>query len=346
MAKDLHITISTKKRRALNEVEFAAAIDALAKTNIEIKDPYNSLKDYSFDVPGCPIYVCRRPIASFLEDVKIIAAENAQYEREQTELRRANQHFTDEHVRLSERIAALAGENAALNARLSNASEACVTWEQRHTNVKAKLAAKDELLNAAGRDLEKLRAGFSASERELARVREERDAISAERDLLAAARENQRNTIIGFQQRMKSFDAEATRLRAEIGEERAARRQEAASAAGLSELYRLRGDALMSAYQALSSRNEELAVATSALEAARKELASSDRTLAEHTHNHGEDAAQYAVNAYDAAGKAARVVLTFCADGSIVLDTGDGPVTINGNVAMEGNMKATGVLSS
>lgn len=386
------------------------------------------MRNFTFGGNEYAINVNGRHIMVFLEDVKTIVGENAQYEREQTELRRANEHFSAEHVRLSERIAALDAQlhnaneqiadqerrlsnqsisignyqkamsdrdeqivrmiesmgalesaNRELSERMDRANNACVTWEQRHTNVKAKLEAKDQLLNAAGRDLEALRERATGFQEELSAALKERDAVKQALvceqtksgnlkescDRMVMARENQCNTIIGVQQRAAAFDAECTRLRIEVANERNERRQEAANSAREIALLRETNESFATAHTAnyeresgnartyletiialrdtvvrlegalesvdtnfkladaaLSARNEELAIANAALNDVREELGRCT------------------------VPRPGSFKIEFNRDGSIVLDTGDGPVTINGKVDMNGNLQTSGALSS
>jgi chromosome segregation ATPase len=377
MAKDIHVTLSAKKRRALNEVDFAAVIDSLAKCKLEIRDPCEPLKHWSFDCNGHMIVVNKSPLDKFLGDVQIIVGENAQYEREQTELRRANQHYSDEHVRLSKRIVEQEGALASLTQQRDNEREANVVWEQRHTNLKAKLAAKDALLNAAGRDMEVLRERATGFQEELASalaqlgnaneqiadqerrlknqgdsiaqyqagtdpvkdylvksLLESVDALTVKCSQLAAARNNQRNTIIGHQQSLSAFDIEATRLREEVAEERDARRKQEGVA-----------DGLRSALADVTAERDSLKGLL--------DWADRTRTAGEHPTAHlvrrtqkleGELATANAelndLRATLAEGNAttSKVVLTVHANGAVTLDAGESPVTLQGHVWAEGNV--------
>jgi chromosome segregation ATPase len=253
MSKDINVSLSIKgTRRALNDVQFAAFARSLMDGSFGVKAGHRNpgelrerFADYSFDRCGV-ISVNGVEISEFLRDVDVIASENAQYEREEADLRRANKEFSD--------------ENARLSARLDGANNACIVWEQRHTNVTAKLAAKDALLNAVGKDVEVLREKIADQARRLEnqaksiaeyqagkdpvndwfakQLQGKIDALTADNQSKSNAiaslnvdNTKMANAIAGHNQRLASFDAEATRMREELAAERAARRNEAAAAA-------------------------------------------------------------------------------------------------------------------
>jgi DNA repair exonuclease SbcCD ATPase subunit len=396
MSKDINVSISVKPRRALNDVDFAAAIQSLSVGDFQALNNRDSVRNYTFGGNGYAIAVNGRHIQVFLSDVRAILEENVQYERTEAELRKANQQWADEHLRMSADIRRLSdeltlarerdveqeGKLAELTERLDRNLEANLTWEQRHTNVTEKLAArnlqvdnlvaqltaKDALLNAAGRDLEVLRERNAELERLNAnqsesikqyqagkdpvadylikQYQEQIHALTDRCDSIAAARNKQADTIIGFQQRMAAFDAEATRLREEVAAERAARRQEAANAAREIALLREANESFATSHTANYER--ESSNARTYLE----EIVSLRNTIAVIGADNDRltnklvrltdqrDAALGRLGSDKAERKPTRVVLVIHADGSVQLDTGDAPVVVQGNVSVNGEVAA------
>jgi len=194
MSKHLHVTLSVKRVRALNDVQLAAAVLGLMRSNFEVRHQFNGLQNYTFQDERFLIHVDGFPITRFLGDVEIIMAENAQYEREHGELRRANEHFSHEHVRLSDRIKELEAENADQKRRLGNQSDSIGHYQEKEERFEQRHASDAEAIQVIARQkgtLEEIIAD-----------------LRAERENLMTRIESQRKTIIDFQQKQHSFNVE------------------------------------------------------------------------------------------------------------------------------------------
>jgi chromosome segregation ATPase len=283
-------TEDTKPRRALNDVQFAAAIDSLAKCKFEVRDPYNSLNGCRFSTPGRNIVVDGYAIDFFLRDVQAIVSENAQYQREHTALRHSNKQFCDENARLNVRIEELTGElvqrtsqRDALIGQCTDLRAANKQFADEHVRLDARIGEQAGVLEDNERHLKNQaitignfqaeRGAYlqkAASDAEAMKILARRkgdveelvDDLRVERENLLKRIDCQRNTIIGFQQRAGSFDAEAARLREELAAERAARRTEAANAAS----------EISVAHQAMNDIREALSDANGKLASFRREL--------------------------------------------------------------------------
>jgi len=149
--------------RLLNDVQFAAVIDAIMKGTFGVRATYvekvginlaayeNRTKDYSFDRCGS-IIAATFPLVDFMRDVEQIVAEHVELNRLDGEVRAANKQFAD--------------ENQRLNTRLNNERAANLTWEERYNAVKGKRDSLELDVRAANNAVVAIRERAAGVEQE------------------------------------------------------------------------------------------------------------------------------------------------------------------------------------
>jgi chromosome segregation ATPase len=356
MSKHLHVTLSVKRVRALNDVQLAAAVLGLMRSNFEVRHKFNGLQSYTFNDDNFLIHVDGFPINRFLGDVEIVMAENAQYEREHGELRRANEHFAHEHVRLSQRIAEHEATIKDQVRRLDNQSDSIGHYQEREERFEQQRTSDAVAIEVIARQK-------GNAEEIIADLR-------AERTNLLNRIESQRKTITDFQQKQPTFahlSAEVERLLAErtalaadndrltdavvkVTDQRDAALGRNAELVAASESLQ---HSFKLADRALSARNESIAAMDRLKEVREQEhkgekevLIATIARLEKSNENLSRNVTHYALAAgkvqealEDSGRKQVVVRLIVNHDGSVTVQT-DGNLSIDGNVECKGALAA------
>ena len=199
--------------RNLNDVQFAAVIDAIVKGTFNVRATYvdkvglnimsyeQRAHDYTFDKCAA-INAAGFPLLSFMRDVEQLVAEYVELQRLDGEVRTANKQFAD--------------ENQRLNTRLNNERAANLTWEERYNAVKGKRDSLELDLKDANKAMVVLRERATGFQQELSAARSDLDEAVEQIKTLTRRNETQSESIGRYQEENEALALNVKSLMAKV----------------------------------------------------------------------------------------------------------------------------------
>jgi chromosome segregation ATPase len=326
MSKDIQLGPFVMTPRALNDVQFAAAIESLANGVFDVRHHFDSARNYRFTAHEHAIVVNTHAISVFLRDVKAILDANGRYARAEDALHRANREFAD--------------ENCRLNASLSNERSANVTWEERYNAVKGKRDLLEADLAVANSAVAVIRERATGFQQELSAARSDLDEAVEQIKTLTRRNETQSESIGRYQEENEGLAHNVKSLMAKVGSlTNALAAQPDLQAIAEREQLMKRIESQRKTIIDFQQRQSEFNREKGSNETLREVNASLQAEIAALREANESFATGHIAKSKEATSqRPTRVTLTIDKDGSVHFDSGDAPVVITGNLSVTGEL--------